>query len=181
MKGEGEQEQDRGSEGGRKRRREGGASKKCEAQGAQGSQSAPADASFLIQWKIQKIISFRQGDIGRKRQRRSERWGGVYTILMTTRGSERILKIGQYLTKLYVDYSGLLFWPSLYIYTDVIYRTPLSCMPEFLISAITCNRGSVASEKIFEKMREEEHTMQILGPKVCGWGHLYRRLLLTEM
>ena len=27
--------------------------------------SAPADASFLIQWKIQKIISFREGDIGR--------------------------------------------------------------------------------------------------------------------
>ena len=65
--------------------------------------------------------------------------------------------------KLCVDYSDLLFWPTLYIYTDVIYRTPLSCMPEFLISAITCNR---ASEKIFEKMREEEHTMQIFGPKV---------------
>jgi len=29
--------------------------------------------------------------------------------------SERILKIGQYLTKLYVDYVGLLFWPTLYI------------------------------------------------------------------
>jgi len=58
----------------------------------------------------------------------------------TTRGSERILKIDQYLTKLCVDYSGLLFGPcTLYIYTDVIYRTPLSCMPEFLISAITCN------------------------------------------
>ena len=29
------------------------------------SPAAPADASFLIQWKIQKIISFREGDIGR--------------------------------------------------------------------------------------------------------------------
>ena len=37
--------------------------------------------------------------------------------------------------------------------------------PDFLISAITCNRASVASEKVFEKMRKEEHTMQILGPK----------------
>jgi len=37
----------------------------------------------------------------------------------TTRGFERILKIGQYLTKLCVDYSGLLFWLTLYIYTDV--------------------------------------------------------------
>jgi len=52
-------------------------------------------------------------------------------------------------------------------------------MPEFLISAIICNRASVASEKIFEKMREEEHTMQTLGPKVGG--HLYSRFLLTEM
>jgi len=78
------------------------------------------------------------------------------------RGFEKILKIGQYLLRLCVDYSGLLFWPSLYICTDVIYRTPLSCMPEFLISVIACNRASVASEKIFEKMREEEHTMQTL-------------------
>ena len=53
-------------------------------------------------------------------------------------------------------------------------------MPEFLISAIACNRASVASEKIFEKMREEEHTMQILGPKVGG-GQLYRRPILTEI
>ena len=30
----------------------------------------------------------------------------------TTRGSERILKIGQYLAKLCVDYSGLLFGPA---------------------------------------------------------------------
>ena len=28
--------------------------------------------------------------------------------------SERIVKIGQYLTKLCVDYVGLLFWPTLY-------------------------------------------------------------------
>ena len=84
------------------------------------------------------------------------------------RGFERILKIGQYLTKLCADHSCLLFLPTLYIYTDVIYRTPLSCMPEFLISAITCNRASVASEKIFEKMREEDDTMQILAPKVAG-------------
>jgi len=71
--------------------------------------------------------------------------------LQTTKGFERILKIGQYLTQLCVDYSGSLFRPTLYIYSDVIYRTPLSCMPEFLISAITCNRASVASEKFFEK------------------------------
>jgi len=82
----------------------------------------------------------------------------------TIRGFERILKIGQYLTKLCVDYSGLLFGPAC-IFT-LIYRTLLSCMPEFLISAITCNRASVA--KIFEKMREEEHTMQILGPNGGG-------------
>jgi len=113
-----------------------------------------------------------------QRQRRSETWGGVYPILRRLEGLKEFLKIGQYLTKLCVglDYSGLLFWPTLYIYTDVI----ISCMPEFLISAITCNRASVASENIFEKMREEDHTMQILGPKVGG-GNLYRRLLLTEM
>ena len=93
----------------------------------------------------------------------------------TTGGFERILKIDQYLTNLCVDYSGLLFWPTLYIYTDdVIYGT--SCMPKFLISVITCNRASVASEKIIEKMREEEHAMQILGPKLGG-GHVYRRPL----
>jgi len=30
--------------------------------------------------------------------------------------SERILKIGQYLTKLCVDNVGLLFWPTLYVH-----------------------------------------------------------------
>jgi len=101
----------------------------------------------------------------------------------TTRGFERILKIEQYLTKLCVDYSGPLvayfFGPPCIFTLDVIYTTPLSCMPEFLISAITCNRASVASEKIFEKMREEEHNGNI-GTK-SGGRHLYRRFLLTEM
>ena len=40
------------------------------------------------------------------------------TVLLQFSGecySERILKICQYLTKLCVDYVGLLFWPTLYV------------------------------------------------------------------
>jgi len=72
----------------------------------------------------------------------------------TTRGFEIILKIGQYnevMCRQTVGCSGLLFWHTLHIYTDVIYMTPLSCMPEFIISAITCNRASVASENFLRK------------------------------
>jgi len=117
-----------------------------------------------------EIISFRQGDIGRAATAKEWNMGRGLSHPQTTRGFERILKIGQYLTKLCVDYSGLLFWPTLYIYTDVIYRTPLSCMLELLISAIICNSSEHSErEKFWENERARTHNANI-GTKSGGGG-----------
>jgi len=40
--------------------------------------------------------------------------------------SEKILKIGQYLTTLCVDYVGLLFWPTLYYFLSL--TLPAVCL-----------------------------------------------------
>jgi len=54
------------------------------------------------------------------------------TLLHISWDSEIILKIGQHLTKLRVEYFGLLFWSTLYIQTGI-----MSCKYAFLVSLFT--------------------------------------------